>query len=157
MLAASFQACSHCSKVVQENHLRLHASKSGRMLIGHSEQPMSAESLARMKTVLEEDPAAADMAQGLLNVANMGLQVASSGSPAFSGLLLAKVVSASVRDLKNPEVQLAVEDDKVLRLYSSDGLSCWIFSMSSPELTTKKHELFYLTAVLRLDRLCRCV
>ena len=96
--------------------MHVQATKSGRMLIGHSETPMSNEHLERMKTVLEEDPAAADMAQGLVNAAKMGLQVASPGSPAFAGLLVARVVSASVRELKNPQVQLAVEDDKVWAL-----------------------------------------
>lgn len=91
----------------------MHATKSGRMLLGQDVAPMSDEHKEQMKTVLEEDPEAAEKAKGLMNAVNMGLQVASSGSPAFSGLLVARVISASIKELKNPAVQLAVEDDKV--------------------------------------------
>jgi hypothetical protein len=107
---------------LQEQHLHVKATKSGRMLIGHGDVPMSDEHVEKMKTVLEEDPAAADLAQGLLNAANMGLQVKGSGSPAFIGLLVARVISASVKELRNPLVQLAVEDDKVLNVSQSLAL-----------------------------------
>jgi hypothetical protein len=108
---------SEPSPTLQEQHLHVKATMSGRMLIGHGDVPMSEEHIERMKTVLE-DPAAADMAQGLLHTANMGLQVIGSGSPAFAGLLVARVISASVTELKNPLVQLAVEDDKVWQKHS---------------------------------------
>jgi hypothetical protein len=88
-------------------------TKSGRMLLGVGHEPMSQEHMDKMKTVMEEDPGAAEMAHGLLQAAEMGLQVQSSSSPAFSALLVVKVRCASVREFKNPQVQIAVEDDKV--------------------------------------------
>lgn len=66
-----------------------------------------------MRTILEEDPAAAEKARDLAKAADMGLQIASAGSPAFVGVMVVRVLSASVIDFKNPDIQLAAEDDKV--------------------------------------------
>lgn len=74
---------------------------------------MPEDEYKEMRTILEEDPAAAEKAQDLAKAAEMGLQIASAGSPAFIGLLVVKVFSASVTDFKNPDIQLAAEDDRV--------------------------------------------
>lgn len=66
-----------------------------------------------MRTILEDDPAAAEKARDLAKAADMGLQIASAGSPAFVGVMVVRVLSASVTDFKNPDIQLAAEDDKV--------------------------------------------
>ena len=65
-----------------------------------------------MRTIPEEDPAAAEKAHDLAKAADMGLQIESAGSPAFIGVLVVRVVSACVTDFKNPDIQLAAEDDK---------------------------------------------
>lgn len=82
-------------------------------MLGASDEPMPENEYKEMRTILEEDPVAAEKAHELAKAADMGLQIASAGSPAFIGVLVVRVFSASMTDFKNPEIQLAAEDDKV--------------------------------------------
>jgi hypothetical protein len=93
------------------------------------DEPMSEESVRNMRTILEEDPATAEKAQHLVTAADMGLQMHPSASPAFIGLLIARTVSARLKGYKNPEIQILVEDEKVIHaawncLFKSSHAGC---------------------------------
>lgn len=98
---------------MQEGHIHLMPTKSGRLLIGAGTQSLTEDEQKEIQTILESNPDAAEKYEQLTAVRTLGVQLKTSASPAFLGLVVANIKSVNIAGCKNPAVQVRCEGDKV--------------------------------------------
>jgi hypothetical protein len=98
---------------VQAASLRMKPTRSGRILLSASEEPITELQRSEVKASAENNPEVGAKLSQLADAARMGIRLRTSKSPAFIGLIVSDLKSAKVPGCKLPLVQLECEDDKV--------------------------------------------
>lgn len=103
---------------MQEGALNIKPTGSGRLMLGSALRTASRDDLAKeLYALAETSDIARQRMTELAEAVNMGVKLRLSNAPAFVGLAVIDVVSATLPGYRHPMVQVSVEDDKVrLRL-----------------------------------------